>query len=89
MVVCLLEDTLTRGEQVLVSFGERETVLGLRRTFQEAMREDAVAAVEELTGRTVAAFMSENHVAPDLAVETFVLEPEADEPARLDGVSPT
>lgn len=88
MVVCLLEDTLTKGEHTLVSHGECETVLGLRRTFQEAMREDAVAAVERLTGRTVIAFMSENHVDPDLAVETFVLEAETGEPARVEGVSP-
>ena len=32
-------------------------------------------AVEELTGRDVVAFMSNNHIDPDLAVEVFVLRP--------------
>ena len=32
------------------------------------------ADVERLTGRKVAAFMSDNHVDPDIAAETFVLE---------------
>jgi uncharacterized protein YbcI len=33
--------------------------------------------IEELTGRKVIGFMSDNHVDPDLAVEVFVLEPSA------------
>jgi hypothetical protein len=46
--------------------------------------EDAIASVEELTGRTVTAFMSANHIDPDLAAELFVLEP-APEMAPSDG----
>jgi hypothetical protein len=34
--------------------------------------------VEEISGRRVSAFMSANHLEPDLAVEIFVLEPLAD-----------
>jgi hypothetical protein len=40
------------------------------------VRADAVAVVEGVTGRSVTAFMSDNHIDPDIAVETFVLEPE-------------
>jgi hypothetical protein len=36
---------------------------------------DCIAVVEDLTGRTVIAFMSANHIDPDLAAETFVLAP--------------
>jgi hypothetical protein len=39
------------------------------------MREEAIEMVESLSGRSVAAFMSNNHADPDLAVETFVLAP--------------
>jgi uncharacterized protein YbcI len=39
------------------------------------MREDLVAMVEEQMGRSVVAFMSDNHIDPDLGVEVFVLEP--------------
>ncbi len=38
------------------------------------MQADAISAVQELTGRHVVAFMSTNHIEPDLAVEVFVLE---------------
>jgi uncharacterized protein YbcI len=34
-----------------------------------------VERVQQLTGRKVAAFMSANHMEPDMAVEIFVLEP--------------
>jgi hypothetical protein len=38
------------------------------------MRDEAVTAIEGLTGREVTAFMSNNHIDPDVAVETFVLK---------------
>jgi uncharacterized protein YbcI len=74
---CVLEDTLTKGERSLVAAGQADVVLQMRRSFQNAMREDAIEAVEQLTGRRVAAFLSDNHIDPDLAVETFVFEPRA------------
>jgi uncharacterized protein YbcI len=74
LVVVLLEQTLTRGEQVLVAKGRVENVLMLRREYQEALREEASAKVSEITGRRVIAMMSANHVDPDLAVEVFLLD---------------
>ncbi len=73
-VTVVLEDTLTKAERQLVSDGNAPLVLQTRSVFQQMMRRDLVASVEDLTGRTVAAFMSANHVDPDMAVETFVLE---------------
>lgn len=46
----------------------------MRRAFQDTMSEELTGAVERLTGRKVVAFMSHNHVDPDLAAELFVLE---------------
>jgi uncharacterized protein YbcI len=74
LVACLLEDTLTKGERMLVANGQADAVLRTRESYQRAMQPDAVAAVERLTGRTVAAFMSTNHIDPDYGVEVFVLE---------------
>jgi uncharacterized protein YbcI len=75
LVVVLLEDTLTKGERRLVAQGREIRVLDYRAEFQAAMRDDAIASIEELTGRKVVAFMSANHIDPDLAAELFVLEP--------------
>jgi uncharacterized protein YbcI len=74
VVVVMLEQTLTKGEQVLVKKGRSEQVLALRHEFQEAMREESSAKVAELTGRNVIAFMSANHIDPDLATEIYVLD---------------
>ncbi len=74
VVVVLLEDTLTKGERALVAGGREEKVLDIRREFQEAMKQDCIAKVRELTGREVVAMMSANHVDPDLAAELFVLD---------------
>ena len=76
VIAVLLHDTLTKGERRLVSGGHSQGVLHTRGLFQEMMRDELVAAVEGLTGRTVVAFMSANHIDPDVAVETFVLEPQ-------------
>jgi uncharacterized protein YbcI len=75
LVVVMLADTLTKGERKLAESSKAERVLGLRDDFQQAMRNDLVALVERETGRKVIAFMGENHIDPDLAVEVFVLEP--------------
>jgi uncharacterized protein YbcI len=80
----LLEDTLTKGERRLVAKGRDIRVLDYRAEFQAAMREDAIANIEELTGRKVTAFMSANHIDPDLAAELFVLEPDGEQ-AGSDG----
>jgi uncharacterized protein YbcI len=40
------------------------------------MCDELVGAVEHLLGRKVIAFMRQNHIDPDLAVEIFILEPE-------------
>ena len=60
LVVVLLEQTLTKGEQVLVRKGRHDNVIELRREHQEAMREEVSAEVAELTGRNVVAMMSAN-----------------------------
>ncbi len=73
-VTVVLEDTLTRGERRLVSEGNAPLVLHTRTVYQDMMRRDLVASVEDLTGRTVSAFMSANHINPDVGVETFILE---------------
>ncbi len=74
-VFVVLQDTLTRGEQNLVEAGEAEAVLDLRRRWQAIMRSDCTDDVEELTGREVVGFMSDNHIDPDIAVEVFILAP--------------
>jgi uncharacterized protein YbcI len=74
-VITFLEDIYTPAERTLLDAGEHVAVRDTRQWFQLAMRDRFVAAVEEIMGRKVIAFMSQVHVDPDLAAEVFVLEP--------------
>jgi uncharacterized protein YbcI len=74
VLVVIMEDTLTKAERSLVRDGKEGEVLEVRQSFQRTMRHDMVEAVERLSGRRVIAFMSANHIDPDLAAETFVFE---------------
>jgi uncharacterized protein YbcI len=72
-VVVMLYDALTKAERTLADAGQVEEVLAMRKAFQRAMRGESITAVEQITGRPVVAFMSDNHVDPDMSVEVFVL----------------
>ena len=74
-VFVVLQDTLTHGERTLSNAGQGKAVLDLRRRWQAVMQIDVSRSIEELTGRKVIGFMSDNHIDPDLAVEVFVLAP--------------
>jgi uncharacterized protein YbcI len=79
-VMVVMGDTLTKGERKLAERGKAQRVLDVRHEFQLVMREELVAMVERTLDRKVVAFMSDNHLDPDLAVEVFILEPSASEP---------
>jgi len=74
-VTIVLQDTLTKGEQSLAARGKQEQVTQTRHAYQMVMREDLTQLVEQALGRKVSAFMSANHIDPDVAVEFFLLEP--------------
>jgi uncharacterized protein YbcI len=80
LITVVVQDTLTKGERSLVGDGKAEVVLGMRKEFQDTMRRDLVAGVEELTGRQVIAFFSASHIDPDAALESFLLAPRAENP---------
>lgn len=75
IVTVVLQDTLTKGERSLVSDGLDDLVLTMRKAYQGTMRDDLIAGIEEILDRRVTAFLSDNHIAPDVAVEIFLLAP--------------
>ena len=86
-VVTFLEDIYTPLERTLLDAGETVAVHEVRRAFQRAMKGRFVAVVEDATGRTVRAFMSEVSLEPDISVEIFVLDRiEADPNPAPEGV---
>lgn len=83
-LVLVLEEVLTKAEHSLVADGRSEEVLRTRASFQQVMKADIVAAVEQLTGRKVIAFMSTNHIDPDLGCEVLLFEPETADTGPLE-----
>lgn len=84
LITVVLQDTLTMGERSLVRDGEADLVLSSRKAFQRTMSTQMIAAIERHSGRSVYAFLSDNHIDPDIAVETFVLAPIADDDEEND-----
>jgi uncharacterized protein YbcI len=74
-LITVLLEVLTHAERNLIAYGEGEAVLAMRRLSHRAMAEEMKAAVERVTGRRVVAFMSDNHLDPDMAIEVFILDP--------------
>ena len=77
-VFVTLSDILTKGERKLAASGRAQFVRDTRKAFQDAMRDDFVTEIETLTGRSVTAFLSDNHIDPDVGIECFQLAPRAD-----------
>jgi uncharacterized protein YbcI len=74
LVSVVLRDILTTGDRSLIASGRGTLVIELRQAYQQTMGPEMIAGVEALTGRKVVAFLSTNHLDPDIAIENFVLE---------------
>jgi uncharacterized protein YbcI len=73
LITVVLRDTLTMGERSLVREGEVDLVMATRKAYQKTMAGELIEAVEKHSGRRVVALLSDNHVDPDIAIESFVL----------------
>jgi uncharacterized protein YbcI len=74
IVVCVLEETMTKVEQTLVENGHGDKVREVRLTFQEAMADEFTRTVTECMGRRVLAYHSQLTLEPDIGFEFFVLD---------------
>jgi len=80
VVLVVMRETLTKSERTLLANGEGDFVLEMRERLQLTMRKALIDAIEMLVQRKVIAFMSADHLEPDMAAEIFVLEPRAEPP---------
>jgi uncharacterized protein YbcI len=74
VLVTLMHDVLTPAEKSLTRTNQEDAVDHIRHLFQETMEADFREVVERLTGRKVLAFISGNHIEPDIAAELFILD---------------
>jgi uncharacterized protein YbcI len=80
IMVVVLEGLLSRAERSLVTGGHADAVECTRRGFQDLMRPYLRSTIERLTGCNVRAFLSANHLDPDVGAELFVLDKPIAEP---------
>ena len=71
LAIVTLGDWLTPAEQTLLKEGRRALARQLRTALHDGMRAEAVAAVEQITGRQVAAYLTAHQDDPDLAIIAF------------------
>jgi uncharacterized protein YbcI len=76
LVICTLEDSLTTAEQRMVDAGEHQRVRDIRNFFQHAADWNFVDTVEQITGRSVRAFVSGTDTQHDVSSEVFYLHPQ-------------
>jgi uncharacterized protein YbcI len=81
LLACVLGGVYTEVEKTMIELQRSTIVQETRSAFQDAMQHRFIAAVEELSGRDVLAFISNHHVGPDIEIELFVLKREAGAPA--------
>jgi uncharacterized protein YbcI len=74
-LICTLRDSLTPAEKGMARMGEHQRLRDLRMFLQYASEDEFRAAVEEITGRSVEAFVSGVDTVNDVACELFYLEP--------------
>ena len=75
LLICVLGGIYTDVEKTLIELQRKTIVQETRSASQAAMQGRIIAAVEALSGRSVAAFISNQHVGPDIEVELFMFAP--------------
>ena len=75
ILACVMSGIYTDVEKTLIELEQQATVRHMRSVFQRAMKDRFIAAVQQLSGRRVRAFICDSHVGPDLQIELFILEP--------------
>jgi uncharacterized protein YbcI len=75
VLVCVLAGIYSDVEKTMIELQRGTLVQEVRSAFQVAMQGRFIATVERLSGREVLAFVSDQHVGPDIEIELFMLKP--------------
>ena len=73
LMACVMSGVYTDVEKTMIELQHTITVQETRSAFQAAMQHKFIDVVERLSGRGVLAFVSNQHVGPDIEIELFML----------------
>lgn len=82
ILACVMGGVYTDVEKTMIELQRSTIVQETRSAFQTAMQHKFIAAVERLSGRDVLAFISNQHVGPDIEIELFMLKPNPNDQAE-------
>lgn len=89
IIVCVLRDSgYSPIEKTMMDSGEPQRVVEMREDFQRVMAQRYKDTIEDLTGRTVVAFISQAHVEPDITIEVFFVDRPLDGFGAVEVVEP-
>jgi uncharacterized protein YbcI len=88
IVVVMRGSGFTPLEQTIMDSGQPERIVELREDFQRMMAPRYKDTIEQLTGRTVVAFLSQAHVEPDITMEVFFVDEPLDGFGALELIEP-
>lgn len=77
-LLCVLDNVLLPAELKLIELGGETRVRDARTSLQAATASDFVAAIEEITGRTVRGFASGIDCDKNVVFESFAFEPRSE-----------
>jgi uncharacterized protein YbcI len=74
IVVVMRGSGFTPLEKTIMESGQPDRVIAMREDFQRVMAARYKETIEQLTGRSVVAFLSQAHVEPDITIEIFFID---------------
>ncbi len=82
MLFIVMRGGMTTAEKTMLEFGQPDQVRQFRQLFENEMSERLTDMVQELTGRKVLTSQSQVMFDPDIVVEMFVFDAQADKAHR-------
>lgn len=78
MLFIVMRGGMTTAERTMLDFGQQDQVRQFRQLFENEMTQRLTDMIERLTGRKVLTYQSQVMFEPDIVVEMFVFESNAD-----------
>jgi len=78
MLFIVMRGGMTTAEKTMLDFGQQDQVRQFRQQFENEMTQRLTDMIERLTGRKVLTYQSQVMFEPDIVVEMFVFESNAD-----------
>ena len=82
LLFIVMRGGMTTAEKTMLDFGQQDQVRQFRQLFENEMTQRLTDMIERLTGRKVLTYQSQVMFEPDIVVEMFVFEADADERDR-------